>query len=434
MTASIPAFTKANYQPEVRQFHFGRFRYGKSFTYFDLRFMAFRDPMGYFLTRGIAEEALGRGFTVVDPKNEGQPVKWNDDLQKLIVPLWDQLLKGAHFERAFGDSVLTLTEGSKEHPILRAFEPENFDITLDKEGDPEAIQTREKVRGRKTENIENYKEGDLDLADTYFIQLRQKTGTGWGLSILEPVFDEVFSLYSTRMHQSLRDIREGGVMHMVYVEASVLGDETKMAKLEEGLINYGSADSTIFLPKHDDMKDAELVSPSSPSYDFASSIQAGLERISVDTGIPAARLRGIEPGQQEGAEVNEKSYFDVLERIQDDYMPIVEWMVNRLAELNEWEGEFAIEFNNRRELSEEKAASLLATKIANVAALVPHMTRLGIDNVQLLELCGIDIEVELVDPEELMPDMGQGQDEGEEREEDDDSLEPSGEVEEGATA
>ena len=143
-----------------------------------------------------------------------------------------------------------------------------------------------------------------------------------------------------------------------------------IAQMKESGKSLDSFDAFFLIPEGADVKiDA------SGQADYNSLKDCLIRALSAKLKIPKARLDGIEPGNLEGAKVNEEAMFDVWRRIQRLARPIIKWMIEQYNIVYNWfpedeEGKptlWDIDFRVRETVDEKLEAEILSLNVASYA-------------------------------------------------------------------
>lgn len=300
------------------------FRFGQSFTYDNITKRVARDPYAYFVTNIITEEALGAGFDLIDPETE-ELLDINEKVQDIIEPIWHKVIQGIARERAYGYSVFVLFEEGQE-AYLKTFEPAYVNETETTFSDSEKLLTLQ-VRTVDFQGVQkeyNFPEDGL-LDNVFLLLTRPKDHFYNGRSVIEPIWDILVGLEYIRQGATIFAIRVGAGMRFVMLPPNAT--DTEVIELKEGIKKWDSINGLFLLPK-----DAEVaIETGKGTVDYELLKNCLLEVLSTYTKVPMARLKGIEPGQIEGAKVNEEALFDVYRTLQRSVKQLTKWLINRLA-------------------------------------------------------------------------------------------------------
>lgn len=367
----------------------GAFRFGGQISYDNLREHYYRDDITYFLCKGLIEEAIGKGFEVVDDND--QPLDWNDEFQDVLGQYIPELIRGLAIERRDGRALLAFMSDSG-NLYFRSFTQEFYGVDYNKFGDIEEAVAKSRIDGYPSDVDHRFEQSDIDSIREIILRRREKVNSG--MSYMEPIWDISIALYFVASHIAYHVARAGAGIKAVEMESDEHTpvdplDDDDIDNLIEDLAQFGSANDVLYLPPGVTLKESLL--NSAGQIKWMELFDILLARISIYTGVPGSRLKGIVPGQLEGAEVNEESYFDVLRDIQEQVKPVIKWFVRRLNDFYEWEDDpdFDILFNVREEMSEADQLDLDMKKVEYASALM----QAGFTKVQAFKKAGIDISI-----------------------------------------
>ena len=326
----------SGYQTETQITREGLFKFGQWFSLQNLKYTYYRVPIARLICVVTVDDALRKGWTVVEPGNE-KPVKWNQDAQKHIRNHLPELLQAYYFARRDGESLL----GAFEHEgtfIIRAFPKGDYNLVLDDVG---AIKS-----GWATSKYINHQKQpkhiiSKDNRDRFIkVILKRRDRQYEGLSELEGVWDTIFALTMLQSHSAYFVARAGGGKKTVVVPEGHLDDSGDlMSTLLTTAANFGSAHDVAFVPATIGGLPVEFkVETVDNPTDFLTYHDMYIRDISMATGIPGNIVKGIlATGEPEGAIVAEEGYFDVLRDIQyltEGYNKWFMYQLNDNYELN----------------------------------------------------------------------------------------------------
>ena len=349
---------------------------------------------------------MGRGFDIhVDGKIDKEHTKRADEWKKYHYKSFEDTI---FHERWAGHSMVVLyqREALKEEMqyFFQPYEPANYEYgygenkTLEYAKFRDDIKTHAQVTSLASSTITRDTISDIDLEYVYHLITRPTSKAGEGYSRLLSVFDTIVTLSTLSESAMYFVVRMGAGLKVIYVPAGKSTDETYIAQIKAGIERWNAANSTIILENPDDGSTTpakmELLTESPMNYWDVKNML--LEDIALDLGVPRARIRGIEPGNLEGAQVNESSYFDVLEEIQENYQRLLEWQLDLLNELRGWglPDEYEIVWRKRKALTEVEEANLLSTRIDNFLKLLEKGELAGASIKVIQELTGLEYDVD----------------------------------------
>ncbi|KKK51109.1 hypothetical protein LCGC14_3118270, partial [marine sediment metagenome] len=239
------------------------------------------------------------------------------------------------------------------------------------------------------------------------IMTRRKELVNEGLSIMEVAWDVLTAIYMLMSHSAYFVAKAGaGLKKAKIPESKLKGGSLDMATLANDLNAYGSAQDVILEITDIDGeagKDMEIEYITVTSgVQWMLLFEMYLIQISILTGVPVSMLKGITPGQLEGATVNESDKFDALEDVQKKYeqhtRPYCEFIADFIGHGEE---EFDISYIVRRDQSKQLIETLRAFTELSGRKIKPDK----IANLLNLELTEEDLE-----EKQEMPMMIPGQD------------------------
>lgn len=340
------------YMSDTATLREGAFRFGGQITYDHLREHYYRDDITFFLCKGLIEEAIGKGFEVIDKKTE-ETLDWDDQLQEYLERDMPEIVRSLAMERRDGRVLSAfLKNGTKLY--FRSFTHDFYGVDYDEFADIKEAIALSRIHNYPTDVPHVFKDKKLETIRELILRRREKVNSG--MSYMEPVWDISIALYFVASHIAYHVARAGAGIKAVEQE---LADGTPVDPLDDDAIDdllqklaqFGSANDVLWLPPG--VKLSENLLNSAGQVRWAEIFDILLARISIYTGIPMSRLKGLVPGQLEGAEVNEESYFDVLRDLQEQVKSFLRWYVLKITEFYGFGSEeFDIRFNVREEMSE----------------------------------------------------------------------------------
>lgn len=394
---------KGRYLSDSNDFREGAFRFGGQITYEHLRQHYYRDDVTYFLCKGLIEESVGKGFEVIDPQTE-ETLDWDQELQEIISDrrMMPELVRGLAMERRDGRALLAFMRNGTEL-IFRSFTHEFYGVDYDEFGEVEEAVAQSDILNRPQRTEHRFGENELESIREIIFRRREKVNSG--MSYMEPIWDISIALYFVASHIAYHVARAGAGIKAVEQEMDESTpvdplDDEDIDDLIEKLANFGSANDVLVLPPGVTMNEKLLNSAGQVRWGEIFDIL--LARLTIYSGVPSSRLKGLVPGQLEGAEVNEESYFDVLRDIQQLVKPVLRWFVSRIAEFYDLASgddvSFDIRFNVREEMSEVDQLELDMKQLE----LVEKYVSIGFTREAALRRVGVEFSGS--DLEEEMPD------------------------------
>jgi len=352
-------------------------RYGREFTYENLRFTWRRTSYGNKLVVGTVDDALGKRFNIVELKVEGEgdnatkefkEIEKNDEAWEVISTMWKDVKKCIYYDRAYGKGLGSFFQKKNvDIPIWRSYDTRHYFAKYDEFGIPEQYDVINKVGGTHA-RADNQQLIDGELTLTYELITRETETKGEGISVMEAPWDTLFSLSSLDEQGTYYAIRYGAGIRYMKIPESKFNDEKFMAKITpmlKGAIGVNGVFSLPYTTIGGVREDLEIASESAAQINFLELRDLLLGSLASQTGIPVERFLGSMLGLR-SSEKNEDSYFDYLQGIQEDYRDFLKWFVITLNALFGWFGKDAIidiQYIPRETLDEEEQTIVLGTKV-----------------------------------------------------------------------
>lgn len=400
------------------------FRYGQDFTYFNAKVAWRRKGYANRLVVGVVDEAIGKGFHVIDVKTK-KPVKNDDEIREVLELLWLDIKKACYYDRAYGKSLgMFFYETGMTMPIFRAFDINNYFVKYNELAIAEQYDITDKVGGMFT-STKTRQVIDNDLNAAYEIIIREDDTKGEGLSVLEPVWDTLFALSSLDAQGTYYGIRYGAGIRYMKIPESKFNNPAFMSQINKMLKGAIGANGVYNLPYETVAgvkEELEINSEDAVQIRFLELKKLLLGTLAGQTGIPLEIWEGSMLGLR-SSEKNEDKYFDYLQGVQDDYRRFFKWIVYMLNSFFQWFPDttlIALEYVYRETLDEGEKLAQLSQKldIASKAGFNVPMEWL------VEQLGGMPLEEKSLDPLGINPnidnDDDQPEDEDEEPDEDDD--------------
>lgn len=419
----------------------GLFRFGQNFNNKNITFRYYRDIMMRLLCVDIVDEALGDGVTLVKP-GTNEPVEWFDEWKEESDKHWQEHLNSYYLERRNGQSLaMFIVVGGilklysfgqddyelKYHDLLSSIKSGKAylkilnsvrTVTLNITERPEAGNSFHKTSGvvdplqpdKQPQNEIGAEETpDAFVEQVQEILTRRKELVNDGLSITEIAWDVLIAIYMLISHSAYFVAKAGGGLKIVSIPEEKLKHGASTSTIAKDANDFGSVQDTIFEVTHiggEEGKDMKVrYETVSSAVEWQAILEVYLIQLSILTGVPVSILKGITPGQLEGAQVNESSKFDALEDIQDKYHKHTEFYCRFIADYLGHESEkFEIEYNVRRDQTSILIEKLRTFKELSGRTIKPEKIAEFLD----LPLEESDLE-EKQDPIELMGGPTNGQ-------------------------
>ena len=316
------------------------FRYGQSFTYDNITYAWRRQPYSNKLVVGVVENAIGKGFNVVDSKTR-KPIMKNEEIRELLDTMWIDIKNSIFYERAYGKSLGMFWQfDDRGMPLWRAYDTNHYFAQYDEFAVPIKYDVINRVGGTHASANQHQIIGE-QLKSTYELIIREDMDKGEGRSVLEPVWDLIFALSSLDEQGTYYAIRYGSGIRFMKIPEAKFTDAAFMTKINSMLRGAIGSNGVYALPYatiNGVKEDFDVASESAVQIRFLELRDMLLGSFSAQTGIPREVLLGSQIGLR-SSEKNEDAYFDYLQSIQEMYKPFFKWIVNSLNTLFEWYNE-----------------------------------------------------------------------------------------------
>lgn len=382
------------------------FRYGQAYDNSKITFMIDRNPYAYRLTYGVVRDAIGKGIKTIEKETEKDKT-WSKDMWEVLKKEWKTLEKYFGDERGFRKALFMVRETNNE-TVLRSFTPKDYSVAYDKHYNIVKMNATEYIGGSEAMSIlhqipANIDSGvvdeKFDLDSLYELIIRESDRKGEGKSVLQPVWDTLFSLMMLDEHATYFVIRVGGGLKIIKVPEDKLNDAKYMAKIRNAVEGVNSGNGVMIIPTVNvagtNVQDLTFELLSGELIDFLAVRDLLLGSLAAATGIPREVWLGSELGLR-SSETNQSNYFSVLQDIQDDYRPFLEWLIRKLNKKHKWFGEeeeFDIEFIARSEMTDRQKMELW-----NIKGDILSKFHGKIDDKELAKIIGVKKILEKEDP------------------------------------
>jgi hypothetical protein len=315
--------------------------FGEDITNADLTFAIKREPVAHRMTFHVAHDIFDKWFIVEDTKpkdkDEEFDVKIQAELSKLKAK--DVFTQMASFERGYGyalivvgyqDSAKKLADPvEKPQKILQlaAYAPTNIGrIIHDKDssslrfGLPEYYYVK-----RSSTNRERVHHSRVIHFATRLLDHTYK-----GLSVLEPVWDDLTSLRNIRWGMGQTMFRLGSGFPDIEIKGA---NKEKIDAFNASGQFHNLQARTYFV--HNENQKLEFKGAQGVALDPERYYLPIMENISTGSGIPLAVLRGVQAGALTGSEVNEREYYTLISDAQGRYEPGLRHLIDQLIEIGQ---------------------------------------------------------------------------------------------------
>jgi hypothetical protein len=395
---------------ETTEKSYALFRYNRPVSEADIRTLLNRNGLGKFLCKGLADEALGKGWNIVE-KKKGKVLPENEEFQNKLRPLLKDLVKGVGLERGYGHCMFGILDEPNNHKMhLRVYEPQDYYIRSDRYGNINEVYGRSKIKGYVTESIphdyvtESWVT-DKDLENVYHSIVRPGAEINQGESYLMDVWDDVNAVELLNEHTAIFIIRIGAGRIVITGPASMLNDQTTRDSIFDAAVNMNSANQVLMIPQPDGTSDKveTKLETVTAAFNVLEMRKLYIQNISATKGIPALRLDGASQNYATAGEEG-TGYLWILEDIQEENYELCMWLTTRILEvMGKPSDNFKIEFNVKRELSEAEQMEVLKQKVDILSQMMFNQQKLSIDLPDAMDL--VDLEYKITEIAE--PDMDQ---------------------------
>ncbi|KKM46871.1 hypothetical protein LCGC14_1559240, partial [marine sediment metagenome] len=331
-------------------------------------------------------------------KVEGKDHAKNDELQKLIKPIYEDYVISAQKTQLFGKMVNEIQK-EKDKLFYNTFDPRDFTIEFDEFDNIVLLKVQEHIKHFKSGST--LEERVIEEKNFNFFRFEYRKGKrerNNGLSYLEGSYDAHVGIQNLMESGVYFVIRVGAGLKIIYVPMDKMNDDEYMADLELNIQTMNAENTTMILGIDENGVKTEVQLLTGQPIDFNQLLVFYYKFISVKSGVPVTILEGVTPGQLEGGKINETLLFDVLAKIQKRYEPLLRWVIGQiLPELAE--AEYDIEWITREAVDEKSKQELLKQKLENLETLTTTLTVKFDKAAQMveLELTEEDLDTELIE-------------------------------------
>ena len=385
----------------------GLFRFGQPFSSENVKFRYYRDAITRFICVRIPDESLGNGLDVFKRGTE-ELVEWIDDYRTEEAKHWKEFKNSMYLHERNGNALDTFIKLKNEWYNF-SYATNSYELDYDKD-------TTLPVKGKIDHIVHNVPQSttwkipdDVKLEQLREIITFRKESFNEGLPSIEPAWDLITSLYILISHLSYAMSKYGGGLTKTKIPASVIEDGVEFSALQKAHSNFWSIYNSIIEISHiDGIEGKEITTEQvavSGTFDWAMALDVLFTQLSIITSIPVAILKGITPGQLEGAEVNQSDYFDALEDYQEGKKQDAQWFAEFICKkiLGKQE-EIDIGFTVRRDQSKQIIEKLNTFQDLTGRKIKPKVVAqflgLEIDETQLEEKVEMTMMEDGINPEE----------------------------------
>ena len=417
-----------------------RFRYGQVFDYGKITFEMYRNPYAKTIVN-LTNKAMAPRFDLMGEDDEILP--WSDDFWNSgFVPIHKEYrIKGTKYAAGYGKVLFAFFKHpDKPIPILRAFQPKDYDVAYTEQGDIEEIEeAREQIGGTKASTLYHHmkdKKGvKATLKEGRFLEVIPIAAEtiGEGISELQGPWDTLYSLRTLSANATYFVVRVGGGLKVIRIPEAKLDDPKFMSRLEDMLQSIDSANSTVTLPIINGLGTEQ------PNFDIVSGTQIDflavrdllLGDLSVETDYPREAWLGSEMSYGSQA-LNQSQVMRIYEDKQELWEDTTRWIVDTYIDfMNEnipstgddetstkWNKDeiHSIKYRKRVEANEKDEMEVIKTKSDILTGLLGANVTLE-SALVFLKLDELEIDTEAIERNKKLTDGLMGPDTEEEPEE-----------------
>jgi hypothetical protein len=409
---------------EKEQRFYEYFQYGQNFNYWATKFRLDRDGIFKFICRGIVEEAILKGYDVVERKSR-QVIDNSHEIMRYMRKHRKHIINVAEFARGYGHGLITSqTVDGKIEFLSHAPEYYKYGYNEQNQFDQASVKTQYKdidigasvgARDLNSEPpVQTSKPSIWHVVDSTTARhvMPIESGIrGMGRAYINPIFDDMWALYCERESITYYVIREAGGKRIAYVPVEDLEDEDKRAEWTSILTRYNAPNSIDLIGIDTDKEKiparVDIVGGDKGS-GFGEERFVWYEVISMHTGIPVSKMKGMFQGELAAGEVTQDELFGVYETIQDTYIDDDLWMLQEVHENNEFEftitekdstrtlsfEDIDIEYKTRKALTDIEKAELTKAQLENLVILQPIHKSIGMNIETVQSITGIEWEID----------------------------------------
>jgi phage-related protein (TIGR01555 family) len=305
----------------------------------DLLFSVRREPVANRIVFQVAHDIFDNWFRVEEASEKPDP-NFDRAVQQVLSDLDAKAVftEMAAYERLFGWAIIAMTivdygedpakpvKNPKEIRELIAYSTLQFSVqSSDEDKDPKSprfgLPNYYTLRRNGGEQVRLHFSRAIHSA-TRLLEHPYK-----GMSVLEPVYDDITVLRNVRWGLGQTIFRYGSGFPDVEIQGA---DKKKLDELEASQQFKSLQARTYFL--HNERTKLEFKGLAGRALDPEPYYLPIMENISAGSGVPLAILRGAQAGALTGSEVNEREYFKLISDAQSRYEPAVRQLIDALIE------------------------------------------------------------------------------------------------------
>jgi hypothetical protein len=330
--------------------------FGMQLSEQDLLFSVRREPVANRIVFQVAHDVFDNWFEVEEASDKPDP-GFNDAVQHALDLLKAKSVftQAAVYERLFGWAIIAMTivdygedpskpvESPREIRELLPYSSLQFTVqTSDEESRKDSSRFGLPVLYTVRQGAASGKGGlqmKVHFSRVIHLATRLLDHAYKGMSVLEPVYDDLTVLRNIRWGMGQTLFRYGSGFPDVTVEGAKKKDLDDLEASQE----FRSLQArTYFL--HSEKTTLDFKGLAGRALNPEPYYLPIMENISAGSGVPLAILRGAQAGQLTGSEVNEREYFKLISDAQSRYEPAVRELIDRLIET----GQIRYKYNVQR--------------------------------------------------------------------------------------
>lgn len=415
--------TKVEVFAEEYKKSYSLFRFGRRVTEDDIRKEIARNGVGKFLTLGLPNEALRKGWDLVEEGGD-KPVDYNDEFRVELKKILPDFCRGIGLKRSYGHCLNALVyDKSKNMLHFRAFEPRDYEIKSDSYGNIIKAYAEELVVGYKRKvgttqtNKVTYLWDTVDELGSIFHSVNSPgRNRNRGESYLLPIWDDINTVNLLGEHTAIFIIRTGAGRIIVTGPADMLSNTTIKESLITTVQDTNSVNGFLFLPQPT-IGGGELkvtLEGSPTTYNVLELRSLYIRSISAHSHVPAERLDGSSQNYSESDNAA-ITYIDVLQEIQDNNNDEIMWLTNAIVTkiLKKKAEGYEPRFIVREELTETDKLDIIAKKFETLNAIMYNQANLNISLKDAMAQVGLEYKITEIEAELEEDAFSEGNDEDE---------------------
>ena len=305
----------------------------------DLLFAVKREPAAHRIVFAVAHDIFDNWFSVDVVSEKKAELRFNDQIQGVLEDLDAKAVftEMAVYERLLGEAIVVVgfSDYGKDlsKPVknpqtiedLATYSPLEFTVqSSDEDKDPKSTRFGLPEFYTLSQGSQRVR---VHYSRVIHFSTRLLDHAYRGLSVLEPIYDDLTVLRNIRWGMGQTMVRYGGGFPDVLLKGK---DAEKIDEFIMGKQMETVNARTYFV--HSENQELEFKGVAGESLDPEKYYVPIMESISAGSGIPMAILRGAQAGALTGSEVNEREYFKLISDAQSRYEPGVRALIDMLIE------------------------------------------------------------------------------------------------------